>query len=278
MQNACEVLQDCFLLFIKQYGTPSDDHTRGIKVDTNGNIYLVGQNDIGFDTTFITKYDTEGNELWSQRFGGKDWSIANAIDIDSKGNLWVAGLMSDGLPNTGFVAKYDSNGVLIASTRIPSTSTINGLFIGLNESAYVTGYTGFNEVFVAKVIDTDIAEIQGLVTGVVNKTVTCKDNTTAQTVSISKDGTNLWNCQTAGLLVNRNDKIQQIITGIATLSTPVGGSVTGVKGQQAICQNLTTKQSVIIQLPGTNTWNCQAAGLLVNVKDKIRQTVIGVSS
>lgn len=55
---------------------------------------------------------------------------------------------------------------------------------------------------------------------------------------------------------------------------PVGGSVTGVSPQRVICQNVTTWQRVVIR-DGARSWNCQAAGLVVNQGDIIWQTVIG---
>lgn len=54
----------------------------------------------------------------------------------------------------------------------------------------------------------------------------------------------------------------------------VGGSVTGVSPRRVICLNITTRQTVIIQ-NGAKSWNCEAAGLVVNPGDKILQKVLG---
>jgi len=59
------------------------------------------------------------------------------------------------------------------------------------------------------------------------------------------------------------------------VSLSVGGSVTGEKGKNVICQNLTTKQSVVIKLKGITSWDCQAAGLVTNPGDVIKQIVNG---
>lgn len=55
---------------------------------------------------------------------------------------------------------------------------------------------------------------------------------------------------------------------------PVGGSVTGVTPSRVVCINVTRKQTVQIQ-DGATSWNCEAAGLIVNPGDKILQTVLG---
>jgi hypothetical protein len=55
----------------------------------------------------------------------------------------------------------------------------------------------------------------------------------------------------------------------------IGGSVTGVSPRRVICQNLTTRQRVTIPLRGAMSWDCEAAGLVVNTGDTINQSVVG---
>ena len=54
---------------------------------------------------------------------------------------------------------------------------------------------------------------------------------------------------------------------------PVGGTVTGMSGELIICLNETTGQSV--QIPDAVFWDCEAAGLIVNPGDEVRQMVMG---
>lgn len=63
--------------------------------------------------------------------------------------------------------------------------------------------------------------------------------------------------------------------GGAGKCTPVGGSVIGVSPTVVECRNLTTRQTIKIQLNGARAWNCTEAGLVVQSGDKIRQTVTG---
>jgi hypothetical protein len=55
---------------------------------------------------------------------------------------------------------------------------------------------------------------------------------------------------------------------------PVGGSVTGVDPRRVTCTNLTTRQTIVIG-DRARSWDCEAAGLVVNPGDKIQQTITG---
>lgn len=56
----------------------------------------------------------------------------------------------------------------------------------------------------------------------------------------------------------------------------VGGSVTGVGSIKVTCLNMTTGEEVIIQ-NAVASWNCEAAGLVINKGDIIRQTITGIA-
>jgi WD40 repeat protein len=56
---------------------------------------------------------------------------------------------------------------------------------------------------------------------------------------------------------------------------PVGGSVTGLDTTKARCVNRTTGDSVVISLAGITSWDCEAAGLVVNPGDAIHIGVYG---
>jgi hypothetical protein len=58
----------------------------------------------------------------------------------------------------------------------------------------------------------------------------------------------------------------------------VSGSVTGVSPRRVICQNITTGQRVTIPLRGAMSWDCEAAGLVVNTGDTIIQRVVGTAN
>jgi hypothetical protein len=58
------------------------------------------------------------------------------------------------------------------------------------------------------------------------------------------------------------------------LERPVGGSVTGVSPSRVACINVTRKKTVQIQ-GSAASWNCEAAGLVINPGDTILQTILG---
>jgi hypothetical protein len=63
------------------------------------------------------------------------------------------------------------------------------------------------------------------------------------------------------------------VVGIAS----VGGMMSGLRSGSATCRNLTTGQTVSMGLLGATSWNCEAAGLVVNPGDTIRQAVQGTA-
>ncbi|RJU85161.1 MAG: hypothetical protein DWC02_06865 [Candidatus Poseidoniales archaeon] len=113
-----------------------------LAVDNNGNMYVAGYFDEGFEigdtifTTngeediFVVKIDTDGELLWARTVGGIDMDLVSDIVVDSNGNSYLAGEFyspsisfgsytlenSDDDPsdnNLGddiFVAKIDTNG------------------------------------------------------------------------------------------------------------------------------------------------------------------------
>jgi hypothetical protein len=58
---------------------------------------------------------------------------------------------------------------------------------------------------------------------------------------------------------------------------PVGGSVTGVNTTGVACVNVTTGQYVTLRLQATPSWDCEAAGLVVNPGDTVRQIIYGTT-
>ncbi len=122
-------------LWLKKVESGSDDkfpigiagtYPYGIKVDSSGNLYVVGKNYnryVNFSqpplvdgtNTWATKYDSNGNQLWFQQFGtAVEW--LSGLALDSANNLYLTGAVSSALADTNasnldiWTAKYDSNG------------------------------------------------------------------------------------------------------------------------------------------------------------------------
>ena len=148
-------------LWTKQFGTISNDDTYGLAVDKDDNIILggwtfkdfAGDNE-GFYDAWITKFDDEGNQQWSQQFGSLDYDFLWDLDTDSKGNTYATGWTLGDLSgvNAGsydpWIAKYDKNGNQVWLEQFGTSgddgSFLGGIEIDSNDNIFLTGYTDSN--------------------------------------------------------------------------------------------------------------------------------------
>jgi PKD repeat protein len=154
------------LLWARRYGGTGDETVTSMALDANGNIFLGGyfsgtanlgganmtsaaQNDI-----FLAKYDSAGNHLWSEHFGGTNNDILNGLAVDSQGNVVITGTYSKSVSfggstfnsiyggDTGFVAKYSSSGAYMWSMSLAggNANYPTGVAVDKNDNTLVTGY------------------------------------------------------------------------------------------------------------------------------------------
>jgi predicted outer membrane repeat protein len=118
----------------------------------------------------------------------------------------------------------------------------------------------------------------GWVTGFTPHSVTCKNATTGQVVTLSEP-TPPWDCEAAGLGVTPGDHVAMHGSGPVTKgATDVSGAVTGMAPTSGSCINLTTGQSVTFQhLVGATAGSCVAAGLVVHPGNRIQISVQGTA-
>lgn len=104
------------------------DIAQAVKTDGNGVVYVGGvtgglsENSLtNYRDAFISKYDSNGNELWAQQFGGNNIyavEMIYGIAVDTDGNVIVAGDITQGAfpgqvaqgNNDAFIRKYDTYG------------------------------------------------------------------------------------------------------------------------------------------------------------------------
>ena len=114
-----------------------------VATDSEGNIYVVGQSTGSFDNhinvastndVFLTKFDSEGNVVFSRLLGSSDEAEGFAITVDSADNVIVAGETNNALVSTdvisgtdAFVAKFSARGDLVFTYQLDGAATTSGL-------------------------------------------------------------------------------------------------------------------------------------------------------
>jgi len=104
--------------WVARYNGPGngEDTASELAIDDSGNVYVTGSSE-GAEGTYqfaTIKYDNDGNELWVARFEGPNSqcnNYANALAIDSSGNVYVAGTgVGEWSWYDCVVVKYNSSG------------------------------------------------------------------------------------------------------------------------------------------------------------------------
>jgi len=148
-------------------GPGTYDHASGVVADSNGNVYVAGDFDNGFngDDYLLIKYDINGNKIWERRYNGSanddDW--IRSMIIDNEGYIYVTGrsinIYPDGAGGNGdcCTIKYDSDGNIVwkAIYDSPWHGFDDGFEIVLDEenNIYLSGMTiknnnmNINEVY-----------------------------------------------------------------------------------------------------------------------------------
>jgi len=119
----------------RAYNGPANDNDEAfaIAIDGSGNVYVTGSiNNVSPSKDIATiKYDASGTKQWVRKFDGKGHNddVANAVGVDGKGNVYVAGSSTGTGSNLDFVTiKYNSSGNKIISDEeqdaVPASVTL----------------------------------------------------------------------------------------------------------------------------------------------------------
>ena len=172
----CKYDSEGNLLWTRQFGTTEYENNEALSADGMGNVYISGTTfgslggpNAGSGDVFVSKYDSEGNRLWTRQLGTTLGDGSYAVSADGTGNVYISGGTTGSLggPSAGredaFVSKYDSEGNLLWTRQFGSSfeDEPHGMSIDGRGNVYVSGMTfgslggpsaGPTDVFVARLI------------------------------------------------------------------------------------------------------------------------------
>jgi hypothetical protein len=103
-------------LWTRQFGTDGLDSAAGVAVDSLDNVYVGGFTDGALQgqaiasegDSYLRKYNSTGEELWTRQFGSQDDDRAMDMAVDSKGNIYLAGDTDGILPSQTSAGRSDA--------------------------------------------------------------------------------------------------------------------------------------------------------------------------
>lgn len=135
-------------------GTVNDDVATHLRVKdgavfVSGYTYgqLDGNANAGDGDLFVIKFNLSGQKQWTTVVGGMDKEIPRGLGVNSKGDIFLAGVINGRIANQnsieqdGFVAKLDSNGYQqwIKLYGTPLLDDVGGLVIDSLDNIYIAG-------------------------------------------------------------------------------------------------------------------------------------------
>lgn len=180
----------------KMLGTDgSNTNAVAISADTLGNVIVAGdvhgsldgETATGITNSFFTKYDANGNKLFTRLKGvANKYAYGRAVATDSGNNIYVAGDTTGSFIGAtlgvshGFILKYDADGNEVGQQQLNALGKsvrINAIAVDSNDNVIVAGTTdgsfartvqGIQELIVAK-YDKDLTPLHYYQTGVASK-------------------------------------------------------------------------------------------------------------
>ena len=156
-------------------GATDDTTGFAIAIDANDNIVVAGQTQAELSSTayggnydsFVTKFDQDGQELWSRQAQPYANDGAMALSVDSSGNVFVAGVTSaaigSGVTHAGgsdaYITKLDSNGALVYNKQFGGTGDDRAMAITVDNAGNVfVAAENDGRIVARKYADSDLSQ------------------------------------------------------------------------------------------------------------------------
>jgi hypothetical protein len=157
------------VLWSTYFGGAGYDYGFGIAIDNSGNVVIVGlthsatgiassgfQNTLsGTNDAFVAKFNGNGTLIWSSYYGGPSTDQANAVQVNSTGDIYFCGttqsnaniaIGADDISFNGgiqdaFLVKFGANGARLWGTYFGSSQNdfANNVEVDANDNAYICG-------------------------------------------------------------------------------------------------------------------------------------------
>jgi len=145
-------------VWTKLLGGVSSDSAYSISTTKDGSIYIVGytlgsingQSNKGFGDAFITKFNSDGSNVWTTLLGGISRDLANSVSTAIDGSIYIAGYTDnslDGQSNNGstdaFITKFNSDGTKVWTKLLggESSDVAKSVITASDGSIYIAGFT-----------------------------------------------------------------------------------------------------------------------------------------
>ncbi|MBR9919761.1 MAG: DUF11 domain-containing protein [Bacteroidetes bacterium] len=134
----------------KTFGDEGDDFFQAITATSDGNYILAGRTNSysgdGTEQAYLVKVDTEGNEIWSETYGGAFNDRANDVVSAADGSVFLLGNTGTSADTTNiFLLKTDANGVEEWSETFGGTDYNEGLALILDSENNLV-FTGHQDL------------------------------------------------------------------------------------------------------------------------------------
>ena len=131
-------------LWTRTYGGSENDFGRSVKQTEDGGYIIAGLTEsygAGSYDIYLIKTDSNGNEIWSQTYGGHDYDYGNSVLQTTDGGYVIVGYTlsfgAGGNDNNVYIIKTDANGDTLW------TKSFGGIYLDRGSSVQQTADGGY---------------------------------------------------------------------------------------------------------------------------------------